>query len=531
MSLCSTASAPEATIPLDSVAVHLHDRDDVAIAKADLKEGMLLEVSLPGGAPAQIRIVQPIPSGHKVALRPIGKGEPVHRYGQTIGFASCDIAAGEHVHTHNLAMGDLQQEYAFSTEAQPVTWVDPRERRTFMGYRRADGRVGTRNYIAIISSVNCSAHATREIAHHFTKDRLSAYPNVDGVIALTHHGGCSGRIDGPDYVLLQRTLAGMARHPNVGAYLLVGLGCEVNQVSALVRNYELDADCDNASCPTSLLIQELGGVQKTIQAGIATVNRLLPAVNAIQRTPEHVSELTLALHCGGSDSWSGITANPTVGLVSDKVVRQGGSVVLAETPEIYGAEGLLTCRAASPEIGQKLLELVRWWESRAEMLGIEIDNNPTPGNKKGGLTNIYEKSLGAITKAGSTPLTGVYEYAEPVTTRGFAFMNSTGNDWIGVTGQVASGCNLVVFTTGRGSAFGFKPAPTIKVCSNSRTYNRMLDDMDVNAGRILEGVPKDLLADELFELVVAVASGQPSKSEAQGIGEAEFCPWSLGAIL
>jgi len=467
-----------------------------------------------------------------MALREIATGEPVRRYSQVIGFASQPILPGEHVHTHNLDVQDFAREYAFGVDMQPVTFVPEGERRTFWGYKRPDGQVGTRNTIAVISTVNCSAHASREIARYFTPEQLAPFPNVDGVIALTHPYGCSIRIGGVDYVLLQRVLAGMARHPNVGAVIFVGLGCEVNQISALVENYGL---CNHNGIPPGnppgLVIQDLGGIRKTIEAGVVSIRELLPAVNGVPRTPQPISELMLALQCGGSDGWSGVTANPVVGLVADEIVRQGGTVVLAETPEIYGAEHLLTRRVISPEVGQKLMAQVRWWEEHTRRLNIEIDNNPTPGNKAGGLTTIYEKALGAVAKGGSTPLTGVYDYAEPVTARGLTFMNTPGNDWTAVTGQVAGGCNLVLFTTGRGSVFGFKPAPTIKISSNSITYERLIDDMDLNAGKILHGADVEEVAAELLDLVVAVASGQPSKSEAQGVGEAEFSPWHLGGTL
>jgi altronate hydrolase len=441
-----------------------------------------------------------------------------------IGFATCDIAPGEHVHTHNLAAPIYDREYEIGVDARPVDRVPPGKRRTFMGYPRPNGRSGTRNVIAVISNVNCSAHATRQIAHYWTPERLAPYPNVDGVIALTHHSGCSMRLGGEEYVMLQRTLAGMARHPNVGGYLLVGLGCEVNQIDAMVENYRLDDG-------RALLIQDTGGTQATIEAGIEAVRALLPTVNATARTPLLISEWMLALQCGGSDGWSGVTGNPLVGLLADEVVRQGGTAVLGETPEIYGAEQLLLRRAVSDEVGQALLERVRWWEAYAERYGIEIDNNPSPGNKAGGLTTIYEKSLGAIAKSGSTPLTGVYQYSEPVTASGFTFMDTPGNDWTGVTGQVAGGCTLVFFVTGRGSAFGFKPSPVIKVATNSRLYQRMEPDMDFNAGRALEGESIEELAAELLDLAVEVASGRPSKSETQGIGEEEFCSWPMGGML
>lgn len=531
----SSPTGPSPAVPLDQVAIHLHPQDDVAIAKVDLQEGTVLARGSESLPPPQVRVHQFIPSGHKIALHEIDPGGPARRYGQVIGFATQAIRAGEHVHTHNLGAQAFSREYDFGTGIQPVVPVPESERRTFLGYRRPGGRAGTRNYVAVISSVNCSAYATREIAHYWTPERLAPYPNVDGVIALTHHTGCSFRIGGPDHVFLQRTLAGMANHPNIGAYVFVGLGCETNQIGDLIENYDLQQapGCDEAAPqrPPSLLIQDRGGVRKTIEAGVVAIQALLPAANTCRRTPQPISEWALALQCGGSDGWSGVTANPLVGRVADRVVRQGGTVVLAETPEIYGAEQLLLRRAVSREVGDKLLDLVHWWETFAQQRGIEIDNNPSPGNKAGGLTTIYEKSLGAIAKGGSTPLAGVYEYAEPVTTRGLAFMDSPGNDWIGVTGQVAGGCNLVLFTTGRGSAFGFKPAPTIKICSNSATYLRMTEDMDLNAGRVLEGERIEALADELLELIVAVASGRASKSESQGIGEAEFCPWSLGGVL
>lgn len=509
----------------------LHPSDNIAIAKADLPQGTWVSVRTAHGS-QRFQARQAIPSGHKVALHDIAPGEAVCRYGQIIGATVSQILQGDHVHTHNMAAHDFEREYAFGVDARPTAVLPEAKRRTFMGYVRPDGRTGTRNYVAVISTANCSAHVTREIAHHFTDERLASYPNVDGVIALTHHTGCSYQHGGPDYVLVQRTLAGMADHPNVGAYILVGLGCEGNQIDALVENYALDTVPGALpGGPPGLLIQDTGGVRKTIAAGIRAIEDLLPLANAAERTPQPVSALLLALQCGGSDGWSGITANPLVGLVADEIARQGGGVLLGETPEIYGAEQLLIRRAISPEVGEKLLEQIRWWEAHAARVGAVLDNNPGPGNKAGGLTTIYEKSLGAIAKAGSTPLTGVYEYAERVTTPGVGWMNSPGNDWVAVTGQVASGCNLVVFTTGRGSAFGFKPSPVIKVCSNSATYTRMEDDMDVNAGRILEGESMQALASELLDMVIDVASGQVTKSEAQGIGEAEFCPWGLGGFL
>jgi altronate hydrolase len=524
-------SVSREAISLREVAIRLHPDDDVAILKTHVPAGTILH--LQHESSAQIAVRRLIPSGHKIALREIGEGVPIRRYGQVIGFATQPIPAGEHVHSHNLGVQDFARDYAFGVNVRPVEYVPIEQRRTFLGYQRANGRVGTRNYLAVIASVNCSAHTSREIAHAFTPERLAAYSNVDGVIALTHLSGCANRINGPDYVLLQRTLAGMARHANIGGYIIVGLGCETNQIADMLQNYDLQTrSADGASrTPPHFVIQGQGGTRKTIAAGISAIEALLPVVNDVQRTPQPISELMLALQCGGSDGWSGVTANPMLGMVADEVVRQGGTAVLAETPEIYGAEHLLTRRAITPEVGEKLVAQVHWWEAHARRHGMEIDNNPSPGNKAGGLTTIYEKSLGAVAKGGTMPLAGVYDYAEQVTARGFTFMDSPGYDPVSVTGQVAGGCNLVLFTTGRGSVFGFKPAPSIKISTNSITYEQMIDDMDLDAGKILAGVAIEDVAAELLDLVVAVASGQPSKSEAQGIGEAEFNPWNLGGTL
>ncbi len=514
---------PPGKVPLAQVALRLHPADNIVIARVPLPAGTILQQ--PSG---DMTLRQFILSGHKIAVEPVGDGQAVRRYGQIIGFATGDIAPGDHVHTHNLSVRDFARDYAFGVDMQPVDFVPAAERMTFQGYPRADGRVGTRNYLAIIATVNCSAHAVREIAHYFTPERLAAYPNVDGVIALAHLSGCAVQVGGADYQLLQRTLAGMARHPNIGAYIVVGLGCEANQIADLISNYDLRGTDFQ---PPALTIQDEGGLRKTIQAGITAVEELLPVVNAAHRQPQPLSELTIALQCGGSDGWSGVTANPVLGRVADEIVRQGGTVVLAETPEIYGAEHLLTRRAVSPAVGQRLVDKVRWWEQHTARLGVEIDNNPSVGNKAGGLTTIFEKSLGAVAKGGTTPLTAVYDYAAPVTERGLIFMDTPGYDPVSVTGQVAGGCTLVVFTTGRGSVFGYKPAPCLKVVTNTETFRRMADDVDVNAGAVLDGIPPETVAAELLRRVIAVASGEATKSEAQGVGEAEFNPWSLGGTL
>lgn len=517
MGMINLAPARRGTAPFGEVAVRLHPEDDVAIAKVALGPGFRLQ-----RADGDVVTTGTIHEGHKVALCPRTIGEPVRRYGQIIGFATAPIAPGDHVHSHNLAVQAFQREYAFARDARPVPLVAEGERRTFMGYRRPDGRVGTRNYLAIISSVNCSASVSRAIADRFRD--LRAFPHVDGVIALTHKGGCGAHYGGSEVDLLQRTLAGFARHPNVAAYLLVGLGCEVNQIGDMTVNQGLEG-------PTSFVIQDVGGLVETVEAGAQAVARMLPAADAGRRERVPASEIMLALQCGGSDAWSGVTANPALGYAADLLVAQGGTVVLGETTEVYGGEHLLTRRAVSPQVGQKLIDRIRWWEEYTAMNGAEIDNNPTPGNKLGGLTTIYEKSLGAIAKSGTTPLQDVVGYAEAVRTRGFVHMDTPGYDPVSVTGQVAGGCNLVAFTTGRGSVFGCKPAPTIKVATTSGLYERMRGDMDVNAGRILEGAAVEQVGTEIFDLLLDVASGQPTRSEAHGIGEEEFAPWILGATL
>ena len=520
---------PSDRVPFQKVALQLHPDDNVAIAKINLQSGMALIME--SGTDCPIR--NPVPAGHKIALVQICSDQPIRRYGQFIGTATRTINPGEHVHTHNVVVTDSERDCAIGRDAAPTAYVAEPDRRRFLGFRRADGRVGTRNFIAVVSTVNCSAHTCQKIADHFTPERLVPYPNVDGVIALTHTAGCGGVQPGSrDHAILQRTLAGMIHHPNVGASLVVGLGCETNQIDDLMEHANLMGEHVGTPPPVSLNIQDEGGVRPTVQAGISVVERLLPAVSATQRTRQPLAALTVALECGGSDSWSGITANPLMGRVADDIVRQGGTVVLSETTEIYGAEHLLTRRAVSPEVGQKLIDKIRWWHDYLDHQGVGFDNNPGPGNKAGGLTTIIEKSMGAISKAGTTNLVDVYDYAESLDSRGFVIMDTPAYDPVSVTGKVAGGCNLVLFSTGRGSVFGFKPAPSIKICSNSPTFHTMQEDMDLNAGRILE---KDgsmhAISAELLDLIIAVASGAPSKSEGQGIGTAEFIPWQPGPIL
>ncbi|MCT8997615.1 UxaA family hydrolase [Chelativorans intermedius] len=499
--------------------IRLDDTDNVVTVTRALEAGVEIE-----GA----RTASLVPRGHKVAVRAIARGEPVRKYAQIIGYAACDIAPGEHVHTHNLEFRNVAAEYDFATDLRPVAMVPEERRDTFMGFRRAGGRVGTRNYIAILTSVNCSATAARMIASAFGPEELARYPNVDGVVAFVHGTGCGMAGDGDGFEALQRVMWGYARHPNHAGVLMVGLGCEMNQIDWLLEAYGLE----RGPLFQTMNIQDVAGLRRTVEMGVEKVRAMLPLANEARRQPCPASELTVALQCGGSDAWSGITANPALGHACDLLVAQGGTGVLAETPEIYGAEHLLTRRAVDRAVGEKLVSLIRWWEDYTRRNNGSMDNNPSPGNKKGGLTTILEKSLGAAAKGGTTPLIGVYKYGEPVTARGFVFMDSPGYDPVSVTGQIASGCNLVVFTTGRGSAFGSKPAPCIKVATNTEMYQRMTEDMDINAGAMLtEGVSLEEKGREIYEMILRVASGERSKSEAQGLGDYEFVPWQIGATM
>jgi altronate hydrolase len=514
----------------DSSFLILHPEDEIAIAKVNTGAGSEIHVGGPHGA---VQTLESIEIGHKVAIRPIPAGAPVRKFGQVIGFAEHDIAPGEWVHTHNVTIGDLELDYAFASETPPDP--EPLENRTFPGYRRSDGRMATRNYIGIVSMVNCSATASKYVAARFDKAMLADYPNIDGVIPLVHRGGCAFQYGGEDHLQLNRVLAGFATHPNIAAYVILGLGCETAQGSFLADEHglvQLDIPGGGkGSLPLVMNIQDEGGVAKTVDRAVAVLKDMLPEVNRVTRTPIPVSELILGTECGGSDGNSGVTANPAVGVASDLLVAHGATSILGETPEIYGAEHMLTRRAISREVGEKLIERIRWWEEYTGKFGVQINNNPSVGNKQGGLTTIYEKSLGAIAKGGSTALKQVYQYAEPVTEKGFVIMDTPGFDSASVTGMIAGGANVVVFTTGRGSCFGCKPVPTIKIASNTPMYERMIDDMDLNAGSILDGVSVEEVGKEILEKIIAVAGGEQTKSEQQGIGEEEFTPWSIGPVL
>jgi len=508
----------------DEHAIILREADHVAVLKRTVKAGDELV-----NGDRRITARQTIGAGHKIALAEIAEGEAVRKYGQTIGFAKGRIAPGEHVHVHNLAMKDFGRDYQFCADVRPVRSHSADNMRYFPGYVRPGGRVGTRNYLAVISSVNCSASVSHYVRDRFrTPEFKRDFPNVDGVIAFTHKAGCAMDPGEPQQVL-QRVLAGIARHPNISGYVMIGLGCEVNQVDAVRKAHKLDELRAGDTAPTFLNIQATGGVRKTVDAGVAAVLKLLPGANELRRSAQPISKLILAENCGGSDGNSGITANPALGVASDELVRFGGTSVLAETPEIYGAEHLLTRRAVTKEVGEKLVSLIRWWEDHARQHHASIDNNPSYGNKEGGLTTIYEKSLGAVAKGGQSPLAAVYQYAEPITTPGFCFMDTPGYDPVSMTGLVAGGCNVGVFTTGRGSVYGCKPAPCLKVATNSALYQWMEEDMDINAGTILDGTETvEQVGHRIFEKIIAVAGGERTKSELAGIGDEEFAPWQLG---
>ncbi len=501
------------------VTIRLNPDDNVVVARIDL---------LPAAEIEGIALRTPVPAGHKLATRQIAQGEPVRKYGQILGFATAAIQPGEHVHTHNLAMGDFARDYAFGIDARPTDYVPEKERATFHGIVRADGRVATRNYLGVLTTVNCSASAARFIAEQFRGNALADFPNVDGVVALGHGTGCGMGSEGEPMDQLRRTIAGYARHPNFAGILILGLGCESNQISGLMRAEGLQ----EGPFLQTMTIQDTGGTTKTVREGTARLKAMLPAANAVRRQPLPASHLVLALQCGGSDGYSGITTNPALGACVDLLVRHGGTAVLSETPEIYGAEHLLTRRAASRAVGDKLVERIRWWEEYTAKTGGEMNNNPSPGNKAGGLTTILEKSLGAVAKGGTTNLVEVYRYAEPITAKGFVFMDTPGYDPVSATGQVAGGANIICFTTGRGSVFGCKPAPSLKLATNTPLYRRMEDDMDLDCGPIADGEATVAeMGRRIFELVLATASGRRSKSEELGVGEDEFTPWVLGATM
>ena len=499
--------------------VQLRPEDNLVLAVDPFEQGSLI---------ADVRVRDPIPAGHKMALVDMAPGQLVMKYGFPIGCAKVSIGKGQWLHDHNVHVPPAGAREVSLPRPHHIDLPPNAASATFQGFRRADGRFGTRNYLAVMTSVNCSATVARRIADAIERSGVLAdYPQIDGILALTHGSGCGLAAAGLGYRVLQRTLTGYLRHPNIGGALIVGLGCETLQVASWF------AESGLRETPTlrALQIQDVGGTAKTVAAGVAAVHDMLPQVGAARRTVAPAAELTLALQCGGSDGYSGLTANPALGVAVDHLVAAGGTAILSETPEIYGAEHLLLARACDREVARKLQGLLDWWADHAAKNHMNMNNNPSPGNKAGGLTTILEKSLGAVAKSGSTPLLGVFDYAEPLSERGLVFMDSPGYDPVSATGQVASGANLMCFTTGRGSAFGCKPTPSLKLASNSPMFEKMVEDMDLNCGDILDGVSHADKGQEIFDLILATASGQVTKSEAFGYGDNEFVPWSLGATL
>jgi len=509
---------------MEPLAIRLHENDNVVTAKSDIDINIKIEDE-------NINTTQHIPVGHKIATKDISEGEEIIKYDNLIGIAKKNIKIGDHVHVHNTGMIDKKRDYEFSQGCKNVKVLPENEQATFMGYKRANGKVGTRNFIGIISSVNCSATVCKKIAESFNEEILSEYENVDGIVSITHGTGCGINSNGLGWELLQATIAGYSRHPNFGGLIVIGLGCEVNQVSGMAQSMSW-ANSDTFKMMT---IQEVGGTRKTIQEGVEMIKQMLPILDKNKRVKCPASELVLGLECGGSDAYSGMTANPALGAAVDLLVKNGGTGTLAETPEIFGAEHLLTRRAISEEVGQKIVNFIKWWQEdyliKFEENKEQLHQDPSPGNKAGGLTTILEKSLGAVAKGGTTNLVDVYQFAENIKAKGFTFMNTPGYDVTSVTGLIAGGANMICFTTGRGSVFGCKPTPSIKLATNDDLYNRMTEDMDVNCGKILIGESTiEEMGQEIFQLILDVASGKQSKSEINGLGDLEFVPWQMGAI-
>lgn len=503
-----------------SPLIRLHAADNILVAKAALSLGQ----DLPD---LGLKVRAQVPAGHKIAATAIAAGAPVRKYNTVIGVASRDIAPGEHVHTHNLQFVEFDRDPHFCEDVTPVDYLPESQQATFMGIVRDDGRVATRNYIGILSSVNCSATVCRKIAEHFTAQRLASFPHIDGVVAFTHNTGCGMSTPSLNFDVFRRTLAGYAKHANLAAVLIIGLGCERNQVNDLLSSQSL------ATGPklVPLIMQDTAGTRASIQAGVDAITAMLPAANDVTRVAVSAKHLSIGLQCGGSDGFSGITANPALGAAMDILVRHGGTAILSETPEIYGVEHMLTRRAVTPAVGQKLLDRLEWWKEYSRGQSGQMNGVVVAGNQAGGIANIFEKSLGSAMKGGTTPLQAVYEYAEPIDRHGFVFMDSPGFDPCSATGQIASGANMICFTTGRGSMFGAKPVPSIKLASNTPMFDKLRDDMDINCGVVVDGTRTVAeLGEDIFREILEVASGKRTRSEALGLGDNEFVPWSLGIV-
>ncbi len=501
--------------------IRLHSADNVVVARVPIGIGTAV--------PAENLVSRSqVPAGHKIAARDLRAGEPILKYNVCIGFAATDIPAGTYVHSHNMDFQEFDRDYAHARDYVPTQILPESEQAQFQGIVRANGQVGTRNYIGILATVNCSATVVHRIAAAFTPEVMDAYPNVDGVVALSHGMGCGMEMSGEPMDLLRRTMGGYACHANFAGVLIVGLGCERNQLDALLKDQGLEA----GSRLQTFIMQETGGTRKTIEAGVAAVKAMLPAANDVRREPVSARHLKIGLQCGGSDGFSSITANPALGAAMDILVRHGGTAILSETPEIYGVEHTLTSRARNREVGEKLVQRIRWWkEEYSPGRDVQINGKVSPGNQMGGLANIFEKSLGSSMKGGTTALMEVYRYAEPVRQPGMVFMDTPGFDPVSATGQIAGGANIICFTTGRGSMFGAKPVPSIKLATNTPMFDRLTEDMDVNCGDILDGTATlQEVAQRIFEEILRVASGDRSKSELLGLGDHEFVPWNIGVV-
>ena len=499
--------------------IRLDPADNVVVARINVEAGTF--------APSEgVAAREAVPAGHKIAARLIAKGEPVLKYNTVIGFATEDIEPGTRMHSHNISFGDVEKDYRFAQDYRPVDLLPPQERARFQGIVRADGRVATRNYVGVFVVGNASASVARKIAASF-RGRLSDFPNVNGVVPFVHEGGGGIEMASEGVEVLRRTLGGYIRHPNIGAALVIGLGDEDNELHEFMAHQGLR----EGPRLRTLVVRDVGGTRKAIEAGVALVREMLPLANQARREPVSAEHIVVGLQCGGSDGFSGLSANPALGVAMDILVRHGGTAILSETPEIYGVEQTLTARAVSAQVGQKLVDRMNWWLKHAEGRDTQINGRVSPGNNAGGIANVLEKSLGGAKKAGNSPMMEVYEYAEPVTQHGFVFMDTPGYDPVSATGQIAGGANMICFTTGRGSCFGSLPAPTFKLASNTPMYERMVGDMDINCGTIIDGVATlQQVGEAIFEAVLRHASGEPTKSEALGVGENEFVPWPLSTL-
>ena len=510
------APSPDSRSPV----IRLDAADNVVVARLEIPKGQAI-------ATEGVVTLHDVPLGHKIATRPIRKGEAVLKYNTIIGFAGEDIEPGCWLHSHNVLMEDFQKDYRFAEDYRPAQLLPPEQRATFRGIRRADGRIGTRNYIGVFITVNCSATVARRIANYFDEERLADWPNVDGVVPFVHEQGCGMEMTGEPMDLLRRTLAGYIRHPNLAGALVCSLGCERNNLTRFFEEQSLAT----AKMLKTVTMQQVGGTAAAIEEGKAAIREMLEEANAIARAPCSAEHIAVGLQCGGSDGFSGLSANPALGKAVDILVRHGGTAILSETPELYGVEHTLTARARTPEIGQKFVERIQWWLDHTKGRDTQINGRVSPGNNAGGLANIIEKALGGSKKGGSSGINAVYRYAEPVDEHGLVIMDTPGYDPVSATGQIAGGANLICFTTGRGSCFGSFPAPTIKLATNTPMYQRMSGDMDVNCGTVIDGTATlEEMGEVIFRKMLAVASGEKSKSEALGVGEDEFVPWPIGVL-